>query len=414
MIQTVRRFLLGRSFHYGWVIAITGTLCIFACLGLGRFSLGMLLPSMGEALSLSYGQMGIISTVNFIGYLVAVLVSSRIMALVGGRNLITMALILVSGSMLMISRATSMQEIMVFYTLTGMGSGFANVPIMALIASWFSKKIRGRAAGFSVVGSGFAIILSGIFIPLLNSISAEGWRINWLALGSLVFICSLVCYITLVNSPADLDLRPAGSDGEEELKAGSAARDDLPIFSPIVFHIAGIYFLFGFTYVIYVTFIVTAMVQDHGYAESAAGTFWSWVGLLSLVSGPLFGTISDKLGRKTGLALVFSIQAAAYLLVAFRLPELCLFLSIGCYGIVAWSIPTIITALVADHAGPRRIAAIFGFVTFVFGMGQILGPAIAGFLAEKSGSFHHSFLLAAVMATGAVGLSLMLPAKVKM
>lgn len=409
MIQIVRQFLLTRQFHYGWVIAFTGTLCIFACLGLGRFSLGMLLPSMGEALSLSYTEMGIISTANFIGYLAAVLISSKAMSFLGGRNLITMALVLVSGSMMLISRASSMGEITLYYGLTGMGSGFANVPIMALIAAWFSKRIRGRAAGFAVVGSGFAIILSGIFIPIFNSLSAQGWRISWLVLGSLVFLCSLVCYVTLVNSPADLDLAPAGSDQEANLVADSGASDDLPIFSAIVFHIGAVYFLFGFTYVIYVTFIVTAMVQDHGYAESAAGTFWSWVGLLSLVSGPLFGTISDKLGRKIGLALVFAIQGTAYLLAALPLPGFCLFLSIGCYGIVAWSIPTIITALVADHAGPKRVAAIFGFVTFVFGMGQILGPSIAGFLAEKSGSFHNSFLLAAVMAMAAVGLSLLLP-----
>lgn len=409
MIQIIRRFLLDREFHYGWVIAITGTLCIFACLGLGRFSLGMLLPSMGEALSLTYGQMGIISTSNFVGYLAAVLISSRIMSLVGGRNLITMALILVSGSMLMISRADSMGEITLYYALTGMGSGFANVPIMALIASWFSKRIRGRAAGFAVVGSGFAIILSGIFIPLINSYSASGWRISWLVLGILVFFCSLVCFTLLVNAPKELGLQPAGSDGEPVDLRIKNAGNDLPIISPIVFHIAGVYFLFGFTYVIYVTFIVTAMVQDHGYAESAAGTFWSWVGLLSLVSGPLFGTVSDKLGRRVGLALVFGIQAAAYLLAALPLPGFCLFLSIGCYGIVAWSIPTIITALVADHAGPERVAAIFGFVTFVFGIGQILGPSIAGFLAEKSGTFHNSFLLAAVMAILAVALSMMLP-----
>lgn len=58
--------------HYGWIVIITGTAVLFSCLGLGRFSLGMLLPSMGASLELSYSQMGLIGTGNFVGYMVSV------------------------------------------------------------------------------------------------------------------------------------------------------------------------------------------------------------------------------------------------------------------------------------------------------------------------------------------------------
>jgi nitrate/nitrite transporter NarK len=47
-------------------------------------------------------------------------------------------------------------------------------------------------------------------------------------------------------------------------------------------------------------FIVTVLVREWGFAESVAGTFWMWIGFLSLFSGPVFGTLSDRLGRKTG------------------------------------------------------------------------------------------------------------------
>jgi fucose permease len=72
-------------FYYGWVIVLAGSLCIMACLGLGRFALGMLLPSMGATLELSYAQMGFVSTGNFIGYLVAVFFSGLFVARVGQR-----------------------------------------------------------------------------------------------------------------------------------------------------------------------------------------------------------------------------------------------------------------------------------------------------------------------------------------
>jgi len=59
------------------------------------------------------------------------------------------------------------------------------------------------------------------------------------------------------------------------------------------------------------------------------------------------------------------------------------------------------------------VATIFGFVTFIFGLGQIIGPFLAGILAETTGSFAGSFLLAAAMAGIAVILSAFLPKKNK-
>jgi MFS family permease len=130
-----------------------------------------------------------------------------------------------------------------------------------------------------------------------------------------------------------------------------------------------------------------------------------WVGFLSLFSGPVFGTLSDKLGRKAGLLIVFSMQAVSYLLIATRLPGLFLYLSIGFYGLVAWSIPSIMTAAMGDYFGARKAAKALGLVTFIFGLGQISGPAIAGMLADRTGSFSSSFYMAAVFAGVAILLT---------
>jgi MFS family permease len=350
--------------------------------------------------------MGLISTSNFVGYLVAVILCGHINSKTGSRVLISCALLLVAVSMLLVSRANSFTTVAVIYTLTGMGSGASNVPMMALIASWFGTGQRGKAAGFVVIGSGFAILLSGKMIPYLNQMGgSDGWRISWLVLGIIVLIITIICFLVIRDTPAELGLEPVDSkknsikgipDFAENIS--SATRKD-------IYHLGAIYFLFGFTYVIYATFIVTALVQERGFSEAVAGNFWSWVGFLSLFSGPVFGTLSDKLGRKTGLIMVFSIQMCAYLLVAFSLPIKFLYFSIGCYGIVAWSIPSIMTALVGDYVGPQRTARVFGFITFIFALGQIAGPAIAGFLAEKYGNFSSSFMMAAIFAGLAVFLS---------
>ena len=395
------------SVHYGWYIVAAGTLCVFAGLGFGRFALGMLLPAMGKSLALTYSQMGLISTANFIGYLLAVLVCSYISSRIGSRLLIFLALLLVAVSMLLVSRANSFISVAFFYTLTGMGSGASNVPMMALVASWFSTGQRGKAAGFIVIGSGFAILLSGKLIPFINQLTAaDGWRINWLVLGIIVLIISIVCLLVIRDTPAELGLLPF--TGRIKTKQGDRHYFDNGITAVTkkdIYHLGAIYFLFGYTYVIYATFIVTALVQERGFSETVAGNFWSWVGFLSLFSGPVFGTLSDRLGRKAGLIMVFVIQMFAYLLVAFSLPGVFLYLSIGCYGIVAWSIPSIMAALVGDYVGPQKTARVFGFITFIFALGQIAGPAVAGFMAETYGTFSSSFLMASLFAGFAVILS---------
>jgi len=388
------------SIHYGWVIVFTGTLCIFACLGFGRFSLGMLLPSMASTLKLTYSQMGFISTANFLGYLVSVLISGFWAIRIGSRKLIFIALLLVGISMILVSRARSFEFVLMLYFLTGMGSGAANVTVMSLVSHWFASTVRGKAAGFIVIGSGFAIIISGRLIPFINSLAGlEGWRVSWLALGSVVLVIAFIGIILIRNTPEEKGLRPIGIHDAAPFYSDIIDKMKMSIYKRgVLYHLGIIYFLFGFTYVIYATFIVTTLVKERGFSEVVAGNFWSWVGFLSLFSGPVFGTLSDRLGRKAGLTIVFFLQMFAYILVATKLPGLFLYFSIGLYGIVAWSIPSIMAAAVGDYVGAHRAGQAFGFVTFIFGFGQIIGPAMAGILAEKTGSFSVSFAMAAVLA----------------
>ena len=164
-------------------------------------------------LKLSYSQIGFISTGNFIGYLVAVLLCAPLARTIGSRRLIIIALVMIAVSMALISRAGSFGAVMAFYFVTGMGSGAANVPVMGLITAWFDRTIRGRAAGFVVIGSGFAIIISGKLIPYVNGLKGpEGWRTNWLILAGIVAAIACLAFLVLRNQPEDRGLKPLGSD----------------------------------------------------------------------------------------------------------------------------------------------------------------------------------------------------------
>jgi MFS family permease len=170
-------------------------------------------------------------------------------------------------------------------------------------------------------------------------------------------------------------------------------------------HLGAIYALFGATYAVYATFIVTAMVNERGFGESAAGSFWAVVGGLSIFSGPLFGWLSDRLGRKVGIMLVYTLFTIAYGLAAADLPNPFLYASIVIFGLTVWSIPTIMSATVGDYTGPARAVKAFGFITLFFGAGQITGPAVAGFIADRTGTFQMAFWLCALLTAIAVVLT---------
>jgi MFS family permease len=404
--RTTRATSRPARLHYGWVVAIVGVLVVMCGIGFGRFAFGMLLPSMGDGLDLSYREMGLISTANFIGYLVGALAASPFSGRIGARRLIPLALAAIAVSLLVISVSSSFWSVLPLFTVTGVGSGCCNVAVVGLVSHWFHRSLRGRASGVVVSGSGYAIMLTGVLIPVINSAyGADGWRVGWFVLAAMVTVVAALAAVFLRNYPADVGLSPAGrvvDQASHHAPASTASQ------RRATWHLGAVYFMFGFSYVIYVTFIVTTLVEDRGFRESSAGWFWFAFGFFSIFSGPVFGWLSDRVGRRVGLASVFAFHTVAFALLSVPVPTPFLYLSVVLFGLSAWSIPGIMGAAVGDFMGPHQAVRTLGILTVFFGVGQAAGPALAGVLADRSGSFASSYLVAAVFAACGGALSLML------
>jgi MFS family permease len=421
--RKVKTVLSAPSFHYGWIIVLSGTLVLFSCLGLGRFALGMLLPSMGGSLTLSYSQMGMIGTGNFAGYMVSVILAGMAARAIGARKTIVLGLLLVGGSVIWMSRAGGFLSVLILYAATGIGSGLANVPMMGLVSHWFKKDTRGRAAGTMLTGNGLAIVFAGLLVPWINAdLGPEGWRTGWLVIGIIGVCAAGICALLLRNDPKEMNLAPMGRPdpppaGRAQVKtknrtdtAGTPA-GHFPAKNPhqwTMVHLGCIYAFFGATYVVYATFIVTSLVDERGFGEGTAGTFWACVGALSIFSGPLFGWLSDRLGRKITIIGVYLLFTLSYVLAAAGLSMVFLYISIAIFGLAVWSIPTIMTAAVGDYMGPAHAVKAFGFITLFFGAGQIAGPALAGVMADAWGSFSPAFYLCAFLTACGAGLTFFL------
>lgn len=397
-----------RSLHFAWVIAALGFLIIFACIGLGRYAYTMLLPSMQAGLGLPDDRMGFIGTGNFCGYLLAVVLAPRLIRRFRPRRVIAGGLALITLALFGISISRGFLLPLSLYFLVGMGTGFANIPTMALISHWFRSEQRGRAAGLMIGGNGAAIMLAGVLVPQLNrSFGADGWRAGWLLLAAVALLVTALASWLVRNSPAELGLEPLGRPlppSPDQLVPRERQGD-----GALLVRLGLLYLAFGATFMVYGTFIVTTMVREYGFSESRAGIYWSWAGFFSLFSGVLFGTLSDRIGRRHGLALVFTVLTASYLLAGLKLGSAGLILSIILYGSAVFAIPAIMAAAVGDYLGLSRAASAFATITIFFAAGQTIGPATAGLIAKASGTFTHAYLSAALITAAAAIFSLFLP-----
>ncbi|MDP2267559.1 MAG: YbfB/YjiJ family MFS transporter [Deltaproteobacteria bacterium] len=140
-------------------------------------------------------------------------------------------------------------------------------------------------------------------------------------------------------------------------------------------------------------------------SHAEAGRIWSLVGFVSLASGFVWGGISDIIGRRAALCIVFCLQTLSFAIFAFSTGRIGFYASALAFGISAWSIPCIVAAFAGDIVGARLAPAALGAVTVILSIGQALGPYVAGSLADAAGTFSSSFMLASLVAAGgAIGV----------
>jgi len=402
----------GRTVHYGWVVVVLCVVVIIGALGFGRFGYTVVLPGMKSGLGLEAVQAADLATANMIGYLLFSVIGGVLSARFGARMVISFFMLVVSASMLLCGLARSYPAAVVARTLTGIGSAGANIPAMALVAVWFSRRTRGLATGIAVSGASIGLVVTGLVVPaIVAKVGPAGWRYAWFAFAAFTFLVAGIAFALLRNSPADLGLAPVGTRedriSQREVSDGVPGKPSLDwsllYKSAQIWHLGGIYILFGFSYVIYATFFVEYLTSEAGFALARAGSLWSAIGSVSIVSGFLWGTVSDRLGRKYGLFLVLLVQAAAYCLFGLWRSVPGFYLSAGLFALTAWSVPAIMAAAAGDLLGAVIAAAAFGFISLLLSVGQALGPFIAGRIVSAGGSYSGAFVAAsAAAALGAI------------
>lgn len=123
--------------------------------------------------------------------------------------------------------------------------------------------------------------------------------------------------------------------------------------------------------------------QPHHATDLQVGLLMATYSLMQFFFSPVWGRLSDRIGRRPVLLISISGSALSYLLFAFAPSLPVLFLSRAVAGIMAANISTA-QAYVADVTPPEERAKGMGMVGAAFGLGFILGPALGGLLSHGS------------------------------
>ncbi len=255
----------------------------------------------------------------------------------------------------------------------GLGSGCFVAPLTGAGGALFTKR-RAAALGVIAAGNGLGTL---VLIPLSQRLIDDyGWRVayRWLAIIGLVGF--VIAAFAIVRPPARSTggSQPATTDSTGELVADPVFRS---LFGSATFMSIGLFSAFAF---------IIPFATDNGISSGRAAQIFSLIGLSSIVGRLGLTGLAGKLGPINLYRLMLVFQPVAYaiwflaegneaLLVLFALV-----LGTTYGGFVAIAPEVTITLF-----GTANVGRLIGLLFLSFGMGGLIGPPAAGWLADASG-----------------------------
>ncbi len=376
-----------------WVSVGCAFASTFICFGIA-YSFGAFFDSMSSDFntgrSATSAVFSITTFIFFMGGMVSGSVSDRYgpkpVLIVGG---LTMGLGLYLTSLV--------NSIWVGYATYGLGVGIGvscgYVPMVAVVGAWFEKR-RAAAIGIAVTGIGFGTLLMA---PLAaNLINKYGWRQTYVIFGILSVVILVLCGFITPRPPA-----VAGQEPKKSLRELiqtpvfrylyiSAFLNTLALFFPFVF------------------LIPYARMQ--GIDEVLAASLVGVIGAASILGRLGFGALGVRFRPIHLLQIAFFLVTTSFIfwmLAAnsyLMLLAFAILLGTGYGGFIALS-PTV----AAELFGLAGLGSILGTIYTAAGFGGLLGPPMAGYLIDTTGSY--TVAIIAAMALACLAALFLIPIK---
>jgi MFS family permease len=366
-------------------VAVGGLLAMAAALGIGRFVYTPILPFMLDALRWSKADAGLVASANYLGYLAGALVAGHSILSTTPRKWLLIALAVSAATTAGTGMLSDTTAILFVRCIGGIASAFVIVCASTLVLDRLSAAGQGNLAAIHFAGVGTGIFISAAVVASSIALGA-GWPSLWVVSGSVAALMAVAAAVLLQPTADEPVGRSATDVGEGKPK-------------PIMMIVA--YGLFGFGYVITATFLVTIVRQS---PEIRSLEPWIWM-LLGLAAGPSV-PLWQRLGLRIGLVRAYAIACVVEAVGVAASVEWVTIFGVCASAVLLGGTFMGLTALGLMSgsvlAGTKQ-QSVIGLMTASFGAGQMIGPSVAGFLAESTGSLRlPSLLAAAALIVGAV------------
>ena len=307
-----------------------------------------------------------------------------------------------------------------YAVLGGLGIGMAYVCPVATCVKWFPDK-RGLITGLAVAGFGAGAFF---FAPLARALIGGGdYELFGLALFPLpqagvfdtfmvlgvIFLTAVVLGAQLLRNPPE-GYCPAGWTPPAAAVSHACAQTD---FSPREMLRTPTFWLLWITYLagstaglmvimkaapIWEAFSLSAAVEVpvpyERFATIASAAAMA-VGVLALFNAAgriLWGRVSDSLGRKQTLIIMFVLCALVLFALDWMRPYPLYLLGVSLIALCFGGYLALYPAITADYYGTRHIGVNYGLLFTAYGIGGLLGPFLAAVLLESSGGIEYQAL----------------------
>jgi MFS family permease len=371
----------------GWVVVAACSLVMFGVWN-SHAGFGVFLPVLASEFGWSRGAISVAPSLNLIiGGLVAFFVGAA-SDRYGPRLILAASAVLVGALFALASRIDALWHL---YTVLGVLLGVAMSSVYLVptttVSRWFVDR-RGLALGILLAGLNLAFVTG----PRLSAFLIErlGWRTTYVVLGALVWILAI---------PASLFTRfPPAASGAGSASDRSAASGGSTIREALadrrLWLLVTAWMLLGFNQMMMSIHLVS-YVKDRGVTLERAALALTILGTGTIVGRILIGMAADRIGTKPMFWFCLTIQVTTLLAIIGGPSLPILNVLLFWLGLSAAGSDTTLVKGAVETFGVRAIGAVMGMLSLGWRCGAALGPTVAGFIYDATGTYVFAFGLAA-------------------
>jgi len=332
-------------------------------------------------------------------FALSMIIFGRIQDKLGPRKIATLGGILLGVGLIIASFANSLfLFVLGFSIIGGIGIGAAYVCPIATCVKWFPD-MRGLITGLAVAGFGAGAL---VFTPVAKSlIASQGIMTTFLYLGIIFLIAVVIGAQFMINPPAGYKPEGWNPPTPTNTPSGAAQKVDFTwqeMLKTAQFWLLWLTYFAGCTAGLMIIMNATNVWQSFSllsifnnspipkdtYSDiiTKGASAVIIVSILNAIGRIAWGKISDSIGRKPTLMIMFIYAGIImFLLQFFKSYGLYLFgvASIGfCFG----GFLALYPAVTADFFGTKNVGANYGWMFSAYGVGGLFGPWLAPKLME--------------------------------